>query len=191
MRLTLRSTLAAMALTAIGSAAIAADYAIDPTHTFATFEITHFGASMNQARFDKKEGTFSYDAEARTGKVDIEFEVDSLTSGVPQFDNHLKSPELLDAQAFPTFRFVGDDLVFDGDKLATVNGELTLRDETHPVSFKVKQFNCYESPMLKREVCGGVFTATIDRTQWGINYGLDMIAGKEVDLTARIEAVRQ
>lgn len=191
MKLKLRSSLSVLALAAIGSSALAADYAIDPTHTFASFQITHFGASLNEARFDKKEGKLSFDAEAKTGSIDIEFEVDSLTSGVAQFDNHLKSPDIFDAQAYPTFRFAGTDFKFDGDKLSEVAGELTLKDQSHPVSFKATQFACYESPMLKTEVCGGVFEATIDRTQWGIDYGLDLVAGKDVRLMARIEGVRQ
>lgn len=191
MRLTLRSTLAGLALTAVGSAVLAADYAIDPTHTFASFQISHFGASINEARFDKKEGKLSFDAQAKTGSIDIAFEVDSLTSGVAPFDKHLKSPELFDAEAHPTFRFASQDFKFDGDKLSEVVGELTLKDQSHPVSFKATQFACYENPMLKAEVCGGVFEATIDRTQWGMDYGLDMVAGKEVRLIARIEGVRQ
>lgn len=191
MKLSLRSTLSALALATIGSTALAADYAIDPTHTFASFQISHFGASMNEVRFDKKEGKLSFDAQAKTGSIDIAFEVDSLTSGVAPFDKHLKSPEIFDAEAHPDFRFAGSDFKFDGDALSEVAGELTLKDQTHPVSFKAVQFKCYENPMFKAEVCGGVFEATIDRTQWGMDYGLNMVAGKEVRLIARIEGVRQ
>ena len=46
-------------------------YAIDPTHTFVTFEIGHFGTSTNRGRWDKKEGTVQFDRAGRTGKVDI------------------------------------------------------------------------------------------------------------------------
>lgn len=191
MKSNLRTTLSALALAAIGSSALAADYAIDPTHTFASFQISHFGASINEVRFDKKDGKLSFDAQAKTGSIDIAFEVDSLTSGVAPFDKHLKSPEIFDAEAYPDFRFVGSDFKFDGDKLSSVAGQLTLKDQSHLVNFKALQFNCYDSPMLKTEVCGGVFEATIDRTQWGLDYGLNMVAGKDVRLIARIEAARQ
>ena len=43
-------------------------YAIDPSHTFVTFEATHFGTSTNRGRFDKKEGTVELDKAAKTGK---------------------------------------------------------------------------------------------------------------------------
>ena len=45
----------------------AADYAIDPTHTFVTFEVSHFGTSFNRGRFDKKEGAVSFVRAAKTG----------------------------------------------------------------------------------------------------------------------------
>ena len=72
MRKSLFSLLAVAAATALtAGAAQAAPYAIDPTHTFVTFEISHFGASTNRGRFDKKQGTVAFDRAAKTGKVDI------------------------------------------------------------------------------------------------------------------------
>ena len=191
MRLSLTSTLAGLALATLGSHALAAEYAIDPTHTFASFQITHFGASMNEVRFDKHEGKLEFDAQAKTGRVEIDIDVDSPTSGVAPFDKHLKSPGMFDVEAYPTVRFVSDRFTFDGDKVSEVMGQLTIKDQTHPVTLKALQFNCYENPMLKREVCGGVFDATIDRTQWGMDFMLDQVAGKDVRLIARIEGVRQ
>ena len=66
--------LAAVAATLAAGAAQAqtATYAVDPTHTFATFEISHFGASVNRGRFDKKEGTIQLDKAAKTGKVELD-----------------------------------------------------------------------------------------------------------------------
>ncbi|MNJ04777.1 hypothetical protein D3C73_1656900 [compost metagenome] len=60
------------------------------------------------------------------------------------------------------------------------------------MTFKSNKFNCYPSPMLqKREVCGGDFEATIDRTAFGVNYGVDWGASKQVRLVLQIEAVKQ
>ncbi len=67
-----------------------ANYAIDPTHTFVTFEISHFGTSVNRARFDKKEGTVQFDRAGKTGKVEISFDATSVNSGTPAFDKHLQ-----------------------------------------------------------------------------------------------------
>lgn len=191
MRCTFLTLAAAAALTAGAVHAEPATYAVDPTHTFATFEISHFGASVNRGRFDKKEGTVQLDRAARTGKVDLTLQINSLTTGTPPFDKHLQSAEIFDAAQFPTARFVGDKFTFDGDKVTAVSGNLTIKGKTQPVTFKANQFACYDSPMLKREVCGGDFEATIDRTAFGVDYGVQYGFPKTVRIVAQIEAIKQ
>ena len=192
MRKSLFSLLAVAAATALtAGAAQAANYAIDPTHTFVTFEIGHFGATTNRARFDKKQGTVEFDRAAKTGKVDISIDATSMNSGTPAFDKHLQSADLFNAAKHPTIQFVSDKFSFNGDKVSEVTGQLTLLGKTAPVTLKATQFNCYDSPMLKREVCGGDFETTIDRTQWGMNYGVDWGFSKNVRLVVQIEAVKQ
>lgn len=184
--------LAAAAVLSTGAAqAQSASYAIDPTHTFVTFEIGHFGATTNRGRFDKKEGTVQFDRAGKTGKVEITVDTTSISTGTPPFDKHLQSPDLFNAAKYPTLKFVSDKFTFNGDKLSEVSGQLTLLDKTLPVTLKATQFNCYQSPMLKREVCGGDFEATIDRTQWGLNYGVEWGFPKNVRLVAQIEAIKQ
>ena len=190
----MRSTLFALAaagLFATAAHAAPATYAIDPTHTFATFEIDHFGASTNRARFDKKTGTVQFDKEGKTGQVEVTLDMNSVNSGVPGFDKHLKSADIFNTEKFPQAKFVSDKFVFDGDKLKEVTGQLTLNGQTHPITIQSNKFTCYQSPMLKTEVCGGDFEATIDRTQWGVNYGIDWGFPKNVRLVLQIEAVKQ
>lgn len=190
MRFSLLS-LAAATLLAGATQVQAADYAIDPTHTFATFEIGHFGTSTNRGRFDKKEGKIEFDRAAKTGKVEITLDITSINTGTAPFDKHLQSAELFDAAKFPTAKFVADKFSFTGDKVSEVAGTLTLMGKTNPVTLKATNFNCYTSPMLKREVCGGDFETTIDRTQFGMNYGVDWGFPKNVRLLVQIEAVKQ
>jgi polyisoprenoid-binding protein YceI len=184
--------LAALATFAtVGAHAETATYAVDQSHTFATFEISHMGASVNRGRFDRKEGTVQLDKAAKTGKVELTIDTASINSGVAPFDKHLQSADIFDAAKFPTARFVGDRFVFEGDRLASVSGDLTIRGKTQPATFKANQFACYQSPMLKREVCGGDFETTIDRTQFGIDYGVQYGFPKTVRIVAQIEAVKQ
>lgn len=191
MRSTLLALAAAAALSAGAVHAEPATYAVDPTHTFATFEISHFGASVNRGRFDKKEGVVQFDKAGKTGKVELTLQIDSLTTGTPPFDKHLKSAEIFDVAQFPTARFVGDKFTFEGDKVTAVSGNLTIKGKTQPVTFKANQFACYDSPMLKREVCGGDFEATIDRTAFGVDYGVQYGFPKNVRIVAQIEAIKQ
>lgn len=191
MRKTLLALAAAASTLGAATAAHAADYAIDPSHTFVTFEIGHFGTSTNRGRFDKKAGVVQFDRAARSGKVDITIDVGSINTGTAAFDKHLRSADLLDTAQHPMARFVSDRLVFDGDKVVQVPGQLTLLGKTLPVTLKATQFGCYDNPMLKREVCGGDFEAQIDRTAFGINYGVDWGFPKQVRLVIQTEAIKQ
>lgn len=190
MRLSILSA-AAVSLLALGSQAQAANYAIDPTHTYVTFEISHFGTSTNRGRFDKKEGKVEFDRAAKTGKVEIAFDTNSVNTGLGAFNEHLQSADLLNAAKHPKISFVSTQFNFNGDKLADVTGNLTLLGKTQPVTLKATNFNCYDNPMLKREVCGGDFETTIDRTQFGVNYGIDWGFPKNVRLLIQVEAVKQ
>ena len=191
MRTSFIALAAAAALVTGLAQAESASYAIDPTHTFVTFEINHFGASVNRGRFDKKEGTVQFDRAGKTGKVEISFDATSINSGTPAFDKHLQSADLFNAAQHPKITFVSDKFSFNGDKVSEVSGQLTLLGKTGPVTLKANQFNCYQSPMLKREVCGGDFEATIDRTVWGMNYGIDWGFPKNVRVIVQVEAVKQ
>lgn len=167
-----------------------ATYAIDPTHTFVTFEVLHFGTSTNRGRFDKKSGTISLDKAARTGRADILIETGSINTGTAAFDKHLQSKDFFDSQAHPTARFVAEKFSFEAEKVAGVSGLLTLLGKTQPVTLKASRFNCFEHPRLKREVCGGDFETTIQRSQWGMAYGIGAIPDT-VRLVIQVEAVKQ
>ena len=173
----MRTSVFALAIAGLFATAVQAapaTYAIDPTHTFATFEIDHNGASTNRVRFDKKSGTVEFDRDAKAGKVEVVLEMESLSSGTAAFDKHLKSADIFNVAKFPQAKFVSDKFVFDGDKLKEVTGHLTILDKTQPVTIKANKFTCYPNAMLqKRETCGGDFEAVIDRTAFGVNYGVD------------------
>lgn len=191
MRKTALALIAAATLAAGAAQAQSASYAIDPTHTFVTFEISHFGTSTNRGRWDKKEGTVQFDKAGKSGKVELTIDVASINTGTAAFDRHLRGTDFFDVEKHPTAKFVADKFVFNGDKVSEVSGSLTLLGKTHPVTLKASQFNCYQNPMLKREVCGGDFETTIDRTAYGMNYGIQWGFPKDVRLVVQVEAVKQ
>jgi polyisoprenoid-binding protein YceI len=183
---------AAVGVLALASAhASSPTYTIEPTHTFVNFEINHFGTSFNRGRWDKKEGTVQFDRTAKTGRVELTIDMSSISTGVPPFDGHLKSKDFFNVAEHPTARFVGDKFSFNGEKVTAVEGTLTLLGKSHPVTLKANQFNCYTNPIFKREVCGGDFETTIQRSLWGISYGLPAVAPDNVRLLIQVEAVRQ
>lgn len=188
---TLLTLASAATLAVLALPSQAATYAIDPTHTFVTFEVGHFGTSTNRGRFDKKEGSVEFDAAAKTGKVSITLQMASINTGTEPFNGHLKSKDFFNAEQFPTAKFESSKLVFSGDKVSEVQGQLTLLGKVNPVTLKASNFNCYQSPMVKREVCGGDFSTTIKRSEWGVNWGLQMGMPDDVHLVIQVEAIKQ
>ena len=184
-----------IALAALSTASLAraesSTYSADPTHTFVTFEAKHFGTSTLRGRFDKKEGNVTIDRAAKTGKIDITIDTTSISTGVAQLDNHLKSKDFFNAAEAPTAKFSGDKVSFDGNKVSSVAGTLTMLGKTLPVTLTASNFNCYESPMLKREVCGGDFETTIARSQWGMTYGVANGLPDNIRLLIQVEAIKQ
>lgn len=181
---------AALALAATAAHAEPVSYTLDPTHTFVHWEAHHFNTSTNRGRFDKKEGSITIDRVAKTGKVEITLETGSINTGTPLFNEHLRDKNFFRSSEFPTAKFVGDKFVFDGDKVKEVSGTLTLLGKTHPVTLKASNFNCYPNPFFKREVCGGDFETTIQRSLWGMNYGIPGIPDN-IRLLVQVEAVKQ
>ena len=184
------AALAALGVTAVAHAE-SATYAIEPNHTFATFEIGHFNTSTNRGRFNKTSGTVTLDKAAKTGSLDVTVDTSSLDTGTAAFTKHISSEEILNVAANPTAHLVATKFVFNGDKVSEIDGSLTLNGKTNPIMLKAQNYNCYNSPMIKREVCGGDFDATIVRSQYGVNYGLNYGFPDSVHLVIQVEAVKQ
>ena len=176
---------------AVVNPATAGTYAIDPSHTNAMFEANHYGTSTNRGRFGKAEGSVQFDRQAKTGSVEVSIDVAGLNTGTAALDKHLQSADFFNVASHPVVKFSGDKLSFTGDKVIEVAGMLTLLGQTKPVTLKANQFNCYTNTMLKREVCGGDFEATIDRTQWGMDYGVKYGMSKSVRIVIQVEAIAQ
>jgi polyisoprenoid-binding protein YceI len=187
-----RTLLAAAILAATGVAhAQSATYAVDPSHTFVTFEAQHFGTSTFRGRFDKKEGSVTLDKAAKTGSAKITIDPASVSTGVAALDTDLKSKNFFNVDQFKTVEFTASKFSFDGSKVKSVEGTLTMLGKALPVTLNATNFNCYDSLLLKREVCGGDFETTIQRTQWGINYGSPAPVSDNVRLLVQIEAIKQ
>ncbi len=184
--------IAATVSTLVAAGTAQADtYAADPNHTFVTFEAKHSKTSTLRGRFDKKEGTVTMDPAAKTGKAEFTIQMASVSTGVPSLDTHLKSKDFFKAEENPTATFVSDAFAFDGDKVQKVNGTLMMMGKTLPVVLTATHFNCYENRQLKRQVCGGDFETTIQRSQWGIDYGLQYGLPDDIRLLVQVEAIKQ
>lgn len=172
--------------------AAAERYTIDPNHTYPSFEAPHFGGiSFWRGKFDRSHGTVTLDRAARTGSVNIIIDASSVDFGHEQMNIRAKGPDLFDVAKYPTATYQSSSIDFDGDTPVGVQGSLTLHGVTRPVFLKIASFKCIVHPMLKREVCGADANAEIDRTDFGISYGVGQgIPSGKVTLAIQVEAFK-
>ncbi|WP_410497788.1 YceI family protein [Chitinibacter sp. S2-10] len=183
-QLILASILSAATLTAT-AAPVA--YSVDPSHTFATFEINHLGYSTQRGAFDKTSGTITVDLEKKTGSADISIDTASLDTGWDARDKHLKSEDFFNVEKFPSMTFKGTNFKFDGDKLSSVSGDFTLLGVTKPLTLQVTSFKCAPHPMSKKPACGADAVATIKRSEFGMSAYVPAVSD-EVTLRIQVEA---
>lgn len=106
--------------------AMAAEYQLDPNHTNVRFAIKHFDTSTNRAGIYNLQGKMQFDREAKTSSIDLAIPLKGLSSGNEHFDQHLLSADILDAEKYPEIAFKSTKFNFDGDKVSSVEGELTM-----------------------------------------------------------------
>jgi polyisoprenoid-binding protein YceI len=178
------------AIAASAVSAFAADtYTIDPNHTYPSFEADHMGVSVLRGKFTKTSGSIVLDRAAKTGSLDIAIDPASLDFGHAKLNVHAKGPDMFDVAKFPTASYKSTSIKFNGDTPVSVDGELTLHGVTKPVTLNINKFKCIMHPMLKREVCGADASAEFKRSDFGISYGVPMMA-PEVKLAIEVEAVK-
>ena len=176
----------------LSTAAFAAPetYIIEGTHTMPRFEYSHFGYSTQVSRFDKTSGTIILDLAARTGSVDVVIDAKSVKTGYPLFNEHIQGEDFFDTAKYPTITFKSKALKFDGDKLASVDGDLTVKGVTKPVTLTVTSFHCMPHPMRKKDACGANATTQIKRSEFNAGKHAPYVSD-EVTLTIPVEAVKE
>ena len=189
----LTQTLAAFALAAAAAApALAAPetFVIDGTHTYPRFSYSHFGYSTQLGTFGNTSGKIVLDKVAKSGQVEVNIDMTSVNTGLPLFNEHIQAPDYFDTAKFPTAQFKSTQLKFTGDKLSRVDGQLTIKGITRPVSLEVTSFQCMPHPMLNKDACGANATAIIKRSEFNAGKNAPYVSD-EVTLSIAIEAVKE
>jgi polyisoprenoid-binding protein YceI len=175
-------------IVAKSAAATEETYTLDPVHSQPMFEVRHMGYSLQRGSFTKVSGKVTLDREAKKGSVDVTIDATSIRTIDPRLDTHVKSEDFFDVAKYPTITFKSSNLVFDGDRVVAVDGELTLHGVTKPVTLKVTDVVCGEHPINKRPMCGAEATAMVKRSDWGMTYGIPKMVGDDVRIIIPIEA---
>lgn len=167
-RTVLLAAAAAIAMPALAHAAPVQLY-MDPSHTQISAEWRHFSGVPLRIRFTEFDATVMYDAEdPSASSLEITLPVDALESGVPPFNDHLKSPDFFEAETYPTASFIATSIESTGDDTATMTGDLTIKDVTAPVTFDVTLIGDTQNPMSGARLVGFTATTELDRSEWGL-----------------------
>ena len=165
-------------------------YILDSNHTLPRFSYSHFGFSTQLSRFDKTSGKVVIDREAKTGSVNVTINTTSVDTGYPLFNEHIQGEDFFDTAKYPTATFTSGKVNFDGEKIASVDGTLTLKGISKPVTLTVTSFQCMEHPMLKKDACGANATTVVKRTDFNMGKYAPNV-GDEVTLSIAVEAVKE
>ena len=186
-RITLLILIAAFSTTAL---AAPETYTIDGTHTLPRFSYSHFGYSTQLSRFDKTSGKIVLDRQAKTGSVEVTIDTTSVDTGYPLFNEHIQGEDFLHTAKYPKATFISNKLTFEGENLVAVDGTLTLKGISKPVTLTVTSFQCMPHPMLKKDACGANATTVVKRTDFNMGKYAPNV-GDDVTLTIPVEAVKE
>ena len=170
----------------------AEEYVIDTkkSHAFIEFKISHLGFSWLKGRFNRFEGTFSYDEKnPSASKINVTIDTASVDSNFAERDKHLRSEDFLDVKKFPKATFVSTSVETKGKDKAVLKGDFTLHGVTRQIEIEVEQVGSGNDPW------GGFRRGFEGRTKFAL-HDFDITfnlgpASKEVELYLSIEGVRK
>ncbi len=178
----------ALAALAIATTAQAADiYRFDKSHTNIMWFGSHFGFSDSMGQFMDFNGTIVLDEkEPKNSSVEVKIKTDSVMTGLPKFDDHLKTKDFFDVANFPESTFRSTSVIKTGENLYKVTGDLTLLGKKAPVVLNVKVNQIGTNPYNKKQTAGFSVDTVIKRSEFGMMYGIDW--GIKDDVKVKIEA---
>ncbi|MCA5005293.1 YceI family protein [Sphingobacterium bovistauri] len=171
-------------------------WSVDPAHTNARFEVKHLGIAFVDGQFKKLDGNLesSTATDFNNAKINFNIDINSIDTRVEMRDNHLKSDDFFSAAKFPTMKL--ENAVLKGKKgKYKLTGDLTIRDVTKKVTFKVTQNNGIITDPWGKTRAGFTATTSINRFDYGINYADKLPSGvfavaPEIQITVNVEVVK-
>jgi polyisoprenoid-binding protein YceI len=184
------AALAFATLAATSAIAAPKTFEVDGSHTFPRFAYSHFGYSTQISRFDKTTGTVVFDADAKTGSVDISIDMKSVNTGFADFNGHIQGEDFLDTAKFPKATFKSTKVNFQDGKPASIEGQLTIKGITKAVTLTVTSFQAMAHPMLKKDAIGANAFTVIKRSEFNAGKYAPYV-GDEVRIEIALEAIQK
>jgi polyisoprenoid-binding protein YceI len=173
----------------------AGTYALDQGHTTVEFVGRHLMITKVRGRFTDFDGKVVIGETPDQSSVEVTINAASVNSGDDSRDNHLRSPDFLDVERYPTIAFRSTSVEIDPDGSAKVTGDLTVKDVTRPVTLDVEFDGAQPDPWGGQRL--GFSAATeINREDWGLTWNVALetggvLVGKKIRLEFNVEAVKQ
>ena len=172
----------------------AGTYAIDPAHSVVGFVARHAMVTKVRGHFTDVEGTLVFGDDAASSSAQATIMVASVSTGAPDRDAHLRSADFFDADVYPTISFRSTGVRVDGDDYL-LDGELTIKDVTTPITLKV-EFGGVATDPFGNVRAGFEAAVDVEREQWGLSWNAALETGgvlvsKKVKLTLDISAIKQ
>jgi polyisoprenoid-binding protein YceI len=166
----------------------------DLAHSSVHFWVRHLMVSKVHGRFLKWSGTLAFDEQnPSASRADVKIEAASIYTEEPQRDTHLRSGDFLEVEKYPNIEFKSTSVERAGEALR-VNGDLTIRGVTKPVSLEVEYAGRVKYPWGGERLGFSAKTA-ISRKDFGLTWNLVLEAGgvtvgDKVEIAIEVEAVK-
>lgn len=180
--------LAAATLYAPLSQAEAMHYQLNPEHTSVIVAWNHFGFSNPTADIPDTSGTLVFDKDhPEASRVDVTLPVSKIDSHVAALTKEFKGAEYFDTAKYPSATFRSTKVIAKGDNKFDVEGNLTLKGITKPVTLHATLNKQGEHPMVKKQAIGFDATGTIKRSDFKLDKYVPAVSD-DVTLTLSTEA---
>jgi polyisoprenoid-binding protein YceI len=169
---------------------LAGTYTADPVHSSFAFSVRYQGVSLFKGSLDE------VDAKLVDGQLEGAAKVESISIRTPeQFRAHVLSAEFFDAANHPTVDFRSNELQIDEDGTANVEGELTIKGITRPIT-ATGTWIAPEGDAFGNTRGHLTLEAVVDRTEFDMNWNAPLPSGgkalaNEVTLTVELSLVEQ
>ena len=166
---------------------------LDPAHTDIAFSAKHMMITTVRGSFGDVDGTLEIDeADAPNARGEIRVRTASINTGFGARDEHLRSADFFDAAQWPEIVVRFDGVLPVGDDAFRVAADVTIRDVTRTVPFRVEYVGTTTNMKGGRHIAFAA-KATIDREDWGLTWNMALeqggwLVGKEIKILVEVVA---